>query len=53
MPSLQIGGILLYPEVETSFIDHFSIQSHPIRIASINLNQNWKSIHKDLIRIIS
>lgn len=50
-PSDRIAGILLYPEVEKSFTDRFTLQGHPFTIASINLNQSWKQIHRELLEI--
>lgn len=51
-PNDRISGILLYPEVQKSFIDRFILQNHPFTIASINLNQPWRNIRQDLLRIV-
>lgn len=52
-PKLNISGMLLYPETEESFCHRFKLQGHPMCIASINLNQPWQGIHKDLLEIAS
>jgi 5-methylcytosine-specific restriction enzyme subunit McrC len=46
-------GILLYPTVETELDEECIIQGHRILFRSINLNQDWKCIHKDLMSIIN
>ena len=48
----RLEGILLYPTVGTNFDLQFEIQSFPIRVLSINLNQEWSKIHDDLLSII-
>ncbi|WP_439882170.1 5-methylcytosine restriction system specificity protein McrC [Pontibacter sp. MBLB2868] len=52
----EIEGILIYPEVEKnlSLSFEFNRWNKPlIRVCTINLNQNWKQIEKDLLAIIS
>jgi 5-methylcytosine-specific restriction enzyme subunit McrC len=46
-------GILLYPTVETELNEECVIQGHRILFRTINLNQDWKNIHKDLLRIVN
>lgn len=46
-------GILLYPAVETGFKLCYEYESHIIKIMSINLNQDWSFIKKDLLELIS
>lgn len=46
-------GILLYPAVETGFKFCYRYENHQIIIMSINLNQDWYDIKKDLLEIIS
>ena len=46
-------GILLYPAVETGFKFCYEYESHRIIVMSINLNQDWYDIKKDLLEIIS
>ncbi|AKB73968.1 McrBC 5-methylcytosine restriction system component [Methanosarcina lacustris Z-7289] len=46
-------GVLLYPSVGNDFKFSYRFQNHRIKIASINLNQDWFYIKKDLLEIIS
>ena len=46
-------GILLYPAVETGFKLCYKCESHIIKIMSINLNQDWPLIERDLLELIS
>ena len=45
-------GILLYPSVYKDFEYSYQYKKHRIRVMSINLNQDWKQIHKDLLQIV-
>ncbi len=45
-------GILLYPQVNEKVYLNYIIDGHEISIITINLNQNWKKIHEDLINLI-
>lgn len=46
-------GVLLYPAVENNFTYSYSYESHRIKVTSVNLNQNWLDIKKDLLEIIA
>lgn len=46
-------GILLYPAVGNDFKFIYNYENHGIKIISINLNQDWQDIKKDLLEIIS
>ena len=46
-------GILLYPTVNKEIDYGLETQGHKISVKTINLNQNWESIHNDLLSIIS
>lgn len=46
-------GILLYPAVDSNFYHTTNLDGHKFAFASIDLNQNWKDIHKSLIALIS
>jgi 5-methylcytosine-specific restriction enzyme subunit McrC len=48
----ECEGMLLYPTVEASLDLSYNIQGHPVRIRTINLNQNWPSIHRDMLELI-
>jgi 5-methylcytosine-specific restriction enzyme subunit McrC len=44
-------GILLYGEVGTKLDETFEVQGHPIRVYSLDLNQEWQGIHEDLLSL--
>ncbi|AKB35839.1 McrBC 5-methylcytosine restriction system component [Methanosarcina siciliae C2J] len=46
-------GVLLYPAVENNFKLSYIYESHRIKVMSVNLNQNWVHIKRDLLEIIS
>jgi 5-methylcytosine-specific restriction enzyme subunit McrC len=50
---LNCEGMLLYPTVEEDIHVSFDMRGHRITIASINLNQDWQGIHKDLINLVT
>lgn len=45
-------GILLYPVVGSDFRFSYTYENHSIRVLSINLDQEWFNIKKDLLEII-
>ena len=47
-----LRGILLYPAVGDKLDAEMSVQGHPIRIYTINLDQEWQHIHRDLIDLL-
>ena len=47
-----IGGMLLYP-LAADYIDtSFSIHGHEIRVVTMNLNQHWKGIRRELLDLL-
>lgn len=46
-------AILLYPTVNTPIVASFSDKRHKISVRTINLNQPWRDIHKDLLAIVA
>ena len=46
-------GILLYPTVESELDYSRTIKGHRITVKTINLNQEWKCIHDNLLNIIN
>jgi len=46
-------GVLLYPAVDNDFRFSYSFENHRIKVLSINLNQDWFNIKKDLLEIIA
>lgn len=48
----QCEGILLYPVIDRSVHLTYRIQGHRCQISTINLNQDWQNIEKDMLGII-
>ena len=48
----QSNGILLYPAVSHSFDHNFKIEGRQMRVVSIDLAQNWKTIEKALLELL-
>jgi 5-methylcytosine-specific restriction enzyme subunit McrC len=51
--TLDCEGILLYPVVEKGFDFSYEFENHRIRVMSVNLNQDWYGIRKDLLEILA
>lgn len=51
--TLNCEGILLYPSIQNDFVHSFKYENHKIRIMAINLNQDWKKIRTDLLKIVA
>jgi len=47
------AGILLYPTVSKQLDINYKYHGHPISFKTINLNQDWHNIHKDMLRIVN
>jgi 5-methylcytosine-specific restriction enzyme subunit McrC len=47
------AGILLYPTVTRELDLNVTIQGHQISFKTINLNQEWQGIEKDLLAVVS
>ena len=45
-------GILLYPTVSRSLKEMYHMQGHRMRISTVDLNQDWKAIHSELLSLI-
>jgi 5-methylcytosine-specific restriction enzyme subunit McrC len=45
-------GILIYPTVQKSLSLAYTHEGHTIRIETLNLNQDWRGVKVDLLRII-
>jgi len=46
-------GVLLYPTVQKEIDESYQMGNHQIRIATVNLNQNWNLIHDRLLNILN
>ena len=51
--SQRCEGILLYPTVNKTLGKTYQMGNHKITIQTINLNQDWKGIHNDLLEVIN
>lgn len=49
----ECEGILLYPTVESEHDYEYRIKGHRIAIKTINLNQDWRNIHNDLLNVLN
>ncbi|MAT38114.1 MAG: 5-methylcytosine-specific restriction endonuclease system specificity protein McrC [Ectothiorhodospiraceae bacterium] len=47
-----LDGILLYPTVRSSQPASYQLSGYTIGIRSINLDQDWQGIHRDLLAIV-
>ena len=45
--------LLLYPTVNIPLSASFSHKGHKISIRTINLNQPWRDIHRDLLSLVA
>lgn len=48
----KVKGILLYPTVNQSLNLKYYQNNLEINVRTINLNQNWKKIHKEMLEIV-
>jgi 5-methylcytosine-specific restriction enzyme subunit McrC len=51
--SQNCQGILLYPSVNDRFEYNFTHENHKFSVVSIDLNQDWQLIRRDLLGIIA
>lgn len=49
----RMRGNTAVPNVETPLDLVYKIQGHPVRVRTINLNQDWPSIHQDILEVIA
>ncbi len=52
LPGRSLRGILIYPVVHEEVDIAIPIQDHEIQVFTLNLNQDWRSIHDSLLRLI-
>tara|TARA_X000000950_G_C13783864_1_gene606303 strand:+ start:120 stop:1142 length:1023 start_codon:yes stop_codon:yes gene_type:complete len=48
-----VEGILLYPTTKQDIDSNHTIGGHNFRLMTVNLNQEWRNIERDLISIIN
>jgi len=46
-------GILIYPVGDSEVDELYVIDGYPIRLYTLNLNQSWKEIESDLLRLLN
>lgn len=51
-PGTQLEGILLYPAAAQELDLTLSVQGNSIRVYTLNLNQDWRQIHADLLGLL-
>ncbi|KAA9022937.1 5-methylcytosine-specific restriction endonuclease system specificity protein McrC [Niallia endozanthoxylica] len=51
-PKKELKGMLLYPLVGHSLDLSYEIKGYPIKVCTVDLNQNWQQIHHRLLEII-
>ena len=52
-PAITPEGILIYPVAENAVSASFRIDGYPMRLFTLNLNQHWEKIEKDLLYLIA
>ena len=52
-PGPKHEGVLLYPTVETPLAADVRLEGFPIRARSIDLAQDWRCIHDDMLSLIA
>jgi len=45
-------GILLYAAVDQEVDFHYYFPGHDLRVKTLNLNQDWRAIHAELLRMV-
>lgn len=45
--------MLLYPTVNQPLRLSYDLQGHRLLVATINLNQDWQQIHRDMLETIN
>ena len=52
-PGPKHEGILLYPTVDESVAVDVHLEGFSVRARSVNLAQNWRNIHSDMLELIA
>lgn len=48
----ELAGMLIYPRTDTDLKQSYVIQGYPVYVATLDLNQNWRDIHRDLLGLV-
>ncbi|SHJ99890.1 5-methylcytosine-specific restriction enzyme subunit McrC [Desulfatibacillum alkenivorans DSM 16219] len=51
-PNSNCKGILLYAAVDEDLDFHYSLPGHDLRVKTLNLCQDWKDIHSELVALV-
>jgi len=51
-PANKAEGVLLYPTVDDELDLNYQIQGHKLRVKTINLDQDWQDIRRDMFQIL-
>lgn len=46
-------GVLIYPRVDKGLNNVYKMHDYYLKICTVNLNNDWKNIHKRLLEIVS
>jgi len=49
--SRQVGGILLYPQVDVPLDLRYAIGGHAVRVATVDLSTEWRQVHGRLLAL--
>ncbi len=52
MPGRWGSGMLIYPQVGPSLRLHYELLGFPVMIATVDLNQEWRETHGELIELL-
>lgn len=52
-PSKRIDGLLLYPAVRAPFDHAYAIQGHRLRAVTVNLDQEWRNVHAQMLAFLN
>lgn len=51
-PGRELRSVLLYPVGEEAMLLRYQLDGEPLRVYTLNLNQNWQGIHADMISLL-
>ena len=49
----NVEGMLLYPATGQDIDEWFEVQGHSMRVATVNLNQDWPRIRDNLLSLLN
>ena len=48
----ELTGMLIYPRVDRTLRERYSIQGYPIAVCTVDLNQDWRALKAELISLV-